>query len=63
MGADTFLTGETSHAQYYDALDHGMNLIFAGHYATETVGLKALGRHLNGRFGLETVFIDLPTGM
>ena len=63
MGADTFLTGETSHAQFYDALDYGMNLIFAGHYATETVGLKALGRHLNGRFGLETVFIDLPTGM
>ncbi len=63
MGADTFLTGETSHAQFYDALDYDMNVIFAGHYATETVGLKALGRHLNGRFGLETVFIDLPTGM
>jgi dinuclear metal center YbgI/SA1388 family protein len=63
MGADTFVTGETSHAQFYDALDHGMNVVFAGHYATETVGLKALGRHLNGRFGLETVFVDLPTGM
>lgn len=63
LGADTFVTGETSHSHYYDALDHGMNLIFAGHYASETVGLKALGRHLNGRFGLETVFIDLPTGM
>lgn len=63
LGADTFLTGETSHAHFYAALDHGLNLIFAGHYATETLGLKALGRHLNGRFGLETVFIDLPTGM
>jgi dinuclear metal center YbgI/SA1388 family protein len=63
MGADTFITGETSHAHYYNALDYGLNVLFAGHYASETVGLKALGRHLNGRFGLETVFYDLPTGM
>lgn len=63
LGADTLLTGETSHSNFYAAFDHGLNVIFAGHYATETVGLKALGRHLNGRFGLETVFIDLPTGM
>lgn len=63
LGADTLVTGETSHAHYYDALELGMNVLFAGHYATETVGLKALGRHLNGKFGLETVFIDLPTGM
>ena len=63
LGADTFITGETSHAHYYAAHEHGLNVLFAGHYATETVGLKALGRHLNGKFGLETVFIDLPTGM
>lgn len=63
LGADTLLTGETSHSHYYSALDYGVNVVFAGHYATEVVGLKALGRHLNGRFGLETVFIDLPTGM
>ncbi|MEA3335991.1 MAG: Nif3-like dinuclear metal center hexameric protein [Chloroflexota bacterium] len=63
LGADTLITGETSHSQFYSAHDHQINLIFAGHYATETVGLKALGRHLNGKFGLETVFIDLPTGM
>jgi dinuclear metal center YbgI/SA1388 family protein len=63
LGADTFITGETSHAHYYAAHEYGLNVLFAGHYATETVGLKALGRHLNGKFGLETVFIDLPTGM
>jgi dinuclear metal center YbgI/SA1388 family protein len=63
LGADTFITGETSHAHFYTAVELGMNVLFAGHYATETVGLKALGRHLNGKFGLETVFIDLPTGM
>lgn len=63
LGADTFVTGETSHAHFYEAQEQGMNVLFAGHYATETIGLKALGRHLNGKFGLETVFIDLPTGM
>lgn len=61
LGVDTFITGETSHSHYYAALEHGMNVIYAGHYATETVGLKALGRHMNGRYGLETVFIDMPT--
>ena len=40
-----------------------MNVIYAGHYATETVGLKALGRHINGRYGQETVFIELPTNL
>lgn len=63
LGADTFLTGETSHSHFYAALDLGLNVIFAGHYATETVGLRALGRHLGARFGLEIVFYDLPTGM
>lgn len=62
LGADTFITGETSHSHYYDAIEQGVNVFFAGHYATETVGLKALGRHLHGKFGLETMFIDLPTG-
>lgn len=63
LGADTLLTGETSHSHFYAAQDYELNVIFGGHYATETVGLKALGRHLYSRFGLETVFIDFPTGM
>jgi dinuclear metal center YbgI/SA1388 family protein len=62
-GADTLLTGETSHTHYYAAADLGMNVIFAGHYATETVGVQALGRHLAQRFGLETRFFDFPTQM
>jgi dinuclear metal center YbgI/SA1388 family protein len=63
VGADTFLTGETSHAHYWAAADHGLNVLFAGHYATETVGVRALGDHLARRFGLETRFLDFPTGM
>lgn len=63
MGADTFLTGERSHTSYWAASDHGINVIYAGHYATETVGVKALGRHLAQKFGLEVQFFDFPTGM
>lgn len=61
LGADTYLTGETSHAQYWQAADHGLNVIFAGHYATETVGVQALGAHLAQKFGLEVRFFDFPT--
>lgn len=63
VGADTLLTGETSHANYWAAADFGMNLIFAGHYATETVGVQALGQHLAGQFGLSVHFFDFPTEM
>ena len=63
LGADTFLTGETSHANFWAAADHGINVIYAGHYATETVGVRALGAHLAQQFGLEVQFFDFPTGM
>lgn len=63
LGADTFLTGETSHANFWAAEDYGINVIYAGHYATETVGVRALGQHLAQRFGLQTQFFDFPTGM
>lgn len=63
LGADTLLTGETSHANYYAASDHNLNVIFAGHYATETVGVRALGGHLVDRFQLSTRFFDFPTAM
>ena len=63
MGADTVLTGETSHANYWAAADYGLNVIFGGHYATETVGVRALGEHLVNQFGLEVRFFDFPTAM
>lgn len=62
-GADTLITGETSHAHYWAASDYGINVIFAGHYATETVGVQALGRHLAERFPVEVKFLDFPTEM
>jgi len=60
---DTFLTGEPSHSAYTLAEEMKVNLIFAGHYATETPGVKAVGRALKKRFGLTVEFIDHPTGL
>ncbi|MCS7282607.1 MAG: Nif3-like dinuclear metal center hexameric protein [Anaerolineae bacterium] len=62
-GLDTFITGETRHSAFHTVAELEMNVFFAGHYATESVGLKALARHLEQKFGLETVFLDIPTGM
>jgi dinuclear metal center YbgI/SA1388 family protein len=62
-GCDTFITGETSHSYYHDAAEYGINVIYGGHYATETVGVRALARHLSHKFDLPTVFIDRPTGL
>src|SRR5207237_2914436 len=41
LGCDLFITGETSHAHYYEALNTGLNVIYGGHYTTETVGVQA----------------------
>ncbi len=60
---DTFITGEGSAHHFHDAMELGLNVFFAGHYATETVGVQALAAHLAGRFGLPWEFHDHPTGM
>ena len=61
-GADLYLTGEPSHSAYHQVAERGLNVVYGGHYATETLGLKALAAHLSERFGLETEFLDIPTG-
>ncbi len=48
---------------YYSAKDAGINIIFAGHHATETIGLVALSKVVSNKFHIETKFIDLPTGL
>lgn len=62
-GVDTFVTGEGNHWTYQEAEERGINLIYAGHYATETFGVKALGEHLSKKFQLPYSFIDHPTGL
>ncbi|MBK8049929.1 MAG: Nif3-like dinuclear metal center hexameric protein [Anaerolineales bacterium] len=63
LGCDTFITGETSHADFYAAQNAGINVIYGGHYTSETVGVQALGEHLQDKFGVDFEFVDLPTGM
>ena len=62
-GVDTFITGEGSHWTYPAAEELGLNLFYAGHYATETFGIKALAAHLSTEYGLPWEFLDHPTGL
>ena len=57
-GLDCFLVGEIDLAVYNAAKEHGMNLILAGHYATETVGVRSLMPLVQEAFCIETVFIE-----
>lgn len=62
-GLDALVTGEGSHHTYFDAAEGGINLFYGGHYATETWGVRALAAHLEDRYGLESTFLDCPTGL
>ncbi len=59
-GAQGLLTGEAPERSMADAREAGIHLLVAGHYATETFGVRALGEHLAERFSLRHVFIDVP---
>jgi dinuclear metal center YbgI/SA1388 family protein len=59
-GADAFLTGEPTERAMADARELGLHFIAAGHYATETFGIRRLGEHLEERFSLHHVFLDAP---
>src|SRR4051794_10637775 len=58
-GLDAFLTGEPREHVTSEARELGIHFVAAGHYATETFGVRALGDLLAGRFGIEHVFADI----
>jgi dinuclear metal center YbgI/SA1388 family protein len=60
---DTLIVGEGPHWTAVDADELGIVIIYAGHYATETFGVRALADHVARTFDLPTVFIDVPTGL
>ena len=62
-GLDTIITGEGPHHTYFDAIEGGMNVLYAGHYATESLGIQALAAGLGEQFGLPWAFHPHPTGM
>lgn len=62
-GVDTFITGEGPHWSFTAAEELGVNLFYAGHYATEVFGVRELTRLLEAKFGLPGSFLDHPTGL
>jgi dinuclear metal center YbgI/SA1388 family protein len=60
--ADAFVTGEGKQQLYHEAREAGVHAFLAGHYATETFGVRALA-DLVDSWGLETTFVDHPTGL
>lgn len=62
-GVDTFITGEGPHWTYALAEELGINVLYGGHYATETLGVKALAGHLSQKFRVPWAFLDHPTGL
>ena len=62
-GLDLYITGDASHTVYHHCLEAGINVLFGGHYRTETWGVESVARHLADALELETTFLDLPTGL
>lgn len=62
-GVDLYVTGEPSHEIYHACLEAGINVLFGGHYRTETGGIRRLCEKTARDLGLETFFIDIPTGL
>lgn len=62
-GLDLYITGEIGHDNYHQCLENKINYIAGGHYQTETVGVNLLRKKLEQEKNIETVFIDVPTGL
>lgn len=60
VGLDAFITGEPSEWVMNVAREAGIHFFAAGHYATERLGVQALGDHVRQKFDLEVEFIDVP---
>jgi putative NIF3 family GTP cyclohydrolase 1 type 2 len=63
QGVDTFITGEGPHWSYPLAEELKINVLYAGHYATETFGVKAVSEALSMKFGVPWIFLERPTGL
>jgi dinuclear metal center YbgI/SA1388 family protein len=59
-GLDAYITGEVTEWVMNVARESRVHYLAAGHYATERLGVRALGEHLRERFGLDVEFIDVP---
>jgi dinuclear metal center YbgI/SA1388 family protein len=62
-GVDTLIVGEGPHHTAVEAQELGIAVLYAGHYATETFGVRAIGEELQRTFGLPWTFVAAPTGL
>jgi dinuclear metal center YbgI/SA1388 family protein len=62
-GLDCYVTGEAAHGIYHHCLEAGISVMFAGHYHSETFGVRLLAERLAADTGLETTYLDIPTGL
>lgn len=62
-GVDTLIVGEGPHHSAVQAIEQGVTVIYGGHYATETLGVRAISEHVGTRFDIPAVFVDVPTGL
>jgi dinuclear metal center YbgI/SA1388 family protein len=62
-GVDTLIVGEGPHWSAVEAEEHGLVIVYAGHYATETLGVRALAEHVGTTFDLPWTFVHAPTGL
>ena len=60
---DTLITGEPRQFAYHFAKTHGLNVLFPGHYATETLGVQAVAKLLEEKFSINWSYISEPTGI
>lgn len=60
---DTLIVGEGPHWTAVYAEENELTIIYAGHYATETLGVRALAEHLGEKYGISSSFISAPTGL
>ena len=63
MGVDTLIVGEGPHWTAVHAEENALVIIYAGHYATETLGVCALAQHLGEKYDLPWGFVSAPTGL
>ena len=62
-GVDAYITGEIGHEDFHRIEELKLNVLAGGHYQTETVGVNLVRQKLEREKGIETVFIDVPTGL
>ena len=55
--------GEGPHHTAVEARELGIVILYAGHYATETFGVRALGERVADHFAITSTFIDAPSGL